>query len=72
MGSIPELGTVPGEEHANPLQHSGLENSLDRGALWATVPMVAKSQTRLKQFSIHAHNLIQGAPLNWALKGGYF
>ena len=72
MGSIPELGTFPGEEHANPLQHSGLENSLDRGALWATVPMVAKSQTRLKQFSIHAHNLIQGAPLNWALKGGYF
>ena len=62
VGSIPELGTFPREEHTNPLQHSGLENSMERGASWATVPMVAKSQTRLKQFSIHAHNLIQEPP----------
>ena len=29
------------------LQYVGLENSVDRGARWATVHGVAKSQTRL-------------------------
>ena len=43
-----EKGTV------NPLQYSGLENSLDRGAWRATVHRVAKSQTQLKQLSSHA------------------
>ena len=33
------------KEMANPLQYSCLENSLDRGAWWATVHGVAKSQT---------------------------
>ena len=27
----------PGEGHGNPLQYSCLENSMDRGAWWATV-----------------------------------
>ena len=27
----------------------------DRGAWWATVHEVTKSQTRLKQFSMHVH-----------------
>ena len=30
---------------------------MDRGAWWATVHRVAKSQTRLKQLSMHAHTL---------------
>ena len=30
---------------ANPLQYSFLENSMDRGAWWATVHGVAESQT---------------------------
>ena len=31
-GSIPGLGRSPGGGHGNPLQHSCLENSMDRGA----------------------------------------
>ena len=45
LGSIPGLGTSPGEENGYPLQCSCLENSMDRGALWATVHGVTKSQT---------------------------
>ena len=33
--------------HGNPLQYYCLENPMDRGAWWATVHGVAKSQTRL-------------------------
>ena len=36
-GLIPGLGRTPGVENANPLQHSSLGNSMDRGAWWATV-----------------------------------
>ena len=39
------------EEMENPLQCSGLENRMDRGAWQTTVYRVAKSQTRLKQLS---------------------
>ena len=31
-GSIPESGRSPGEGNGNPLQHSCLENPMDRGA----------------------------------------
>ena len=43
-----------GGGHGNPLQYSCLENPMDRGARWATVHRVAKSQTQLKQCSMHA------------------
>ena len=46
-GLIPWLGRSIGEGNGNPLQYSCLENSMDRGAWWATVYGVAKSQTRL-------------------------
>ena len=36
-GSIPGSRRSPGEGNGNPLQYSCLENSLDRGAWWATV-----------------------------------
>jgi len=36
-GSIPGLGRPPGEGNGYPLQYSCLENSMDRGACWATV-----------------------------------
>ena len=36
LGSIPGSGRSPGERHGNPLQYSCLENSMDRGARWAT------------------------------------
>ena len=42
-GLIPGLGRSPGEENGNPLQYSYLENSVDRGAWWATVHGVAES-----------------------------
>ena len=44
---IPKLGRSTGGGHGNPLQYSCLENPMDRGAWWATVREVAKSQTRL-------------------------
>ena len=46
-GSIPGWGRSPGEGNGNPLQYSCLENSMDRGACWAAVHGVAKSQKRL-------------------------
>ena len=36
-GSIPGLRRFPGGGHGNSLQYSCLENSMDRGAWWATV-----------------------------------
>ena len=47
LGLIPELGRSPGEGNGYPLQYSGLENPMDRGAWQSTVHGVAKSQTRL-------------------------
>ena len=41
------------EENGSPLQNSCLENPMDWGAWWATVQRVAKSQTQLKQLSMH-------------------
>ena len=52
VSSIPGSGGSPGEGNGNPLQCSCLENSMDRGAWWATVHGVAKSQTQL---SMHTH-----------------
>ena len=34
LGSIPGLGRSLGGGYGNPLQHSYLENPMDRGALW--------------------------------------
>ena len=39
------LGKSPGGGHGNSLQYSCLENPKDRGAWWATVHRVTKSQT---------------------------
>ena len=50
---IPGLGIFPGEGHGNPLQYSCLENPMDRGAEWATVHRITKSQTQLKGLSKH-------------------
>ena len=40
MGSIPGLGSAPGEESDNPLQYSCLGNPMNRRTLWATVHVV--------------------------------
>ena len=42
-GSIPVLGRCPREGHGNPLQYSCLENSMNRGAWWATVHSITES-----------------------------
>ena len=46
-GSIPGSGKSPGRGHGYPLQYPCLENHRDRGAWWATVYAVTKSQPRL-------------------------
>ena len=44
--SVPDLDPLE-YEMATPLQYSCLENSMDRGAWWATVHGAANSQTQL-------------------------
>ena len=43
--------TASGEGNDTPLQYSCLENLMDRGAWWAAVHGVAKSRTRLSDFT---------------------
>ena len=47
---IPGSGRSPGEGNDNLLQHSCLENFMDRGAWWPIIHGVAKSQTWLSNF----------------------
>ena len=51
LGSIPGSGRSPGEGNGNPHQYSCLENSVDGGAWEATVHGVAKSRTRLSDWT---------------------
>ena len=53
--SIPGWGRYSGGGHGNPLQHSCLENPMDRGAWLAVIHRLAKSQTGVKWLSTHAH-----------------
>ena len=43
-GLIPGSGESPGGGNGSPLQCSCLQNSIDRGAWWATVYAVTKSR----------------------------
>ena len=52
LGSIPGWGRSPREGNGNPLQYYCLENPMGGGTWWATVHGVAKSQTRLSNFSL--------------------
>ena len=54
LGSIPGLARSPGGGHVNPLQYAWLEKSIDRGAWWATVNGVTKSQTQLSDWANHS------------------
>ena len=60
VGSVPGSGRSPGEGNGNPLQITCLENPMDRGVWQATVHRITKSQTRLKQLSMHAHIGLRG------------
>ena len=44
---------ISGGGHGNPLKYSCLENPMERGAWWAIIHVVAKSQTWLKWVSTH-------------------
>ena len=55
VGLILGSGRYPGGGNGNPVQSSCLENSMDRGAWWATFHGVTKSQIRLSKWA-HTHN----------------
>ena len=59
LPTIQSLGweDPPGEGNGNPLQYFCLGNPIDRGTWWATVHGVAKSQTRLSNFSFHFQSI---------------
>ena len=56
LGSIPGSGGSPGEGNGYPCQYSCLENSMDRGAWWATQSMVLQRDTT-EQLSL-AHQIV--------------
>ena len=64
VSSIPGLGRYPGEGNDNPFQYPCLEDSMDEGAWQATVHGVAKSLTRLRDFTFRTREgsaLVQAA-----------
>ena len=61
QGLIPGLGKSPGEGNVNPLQHSCLENPMDRGAWWAVVHGVTKCWTGLN----NQHARVQEGYFQW-------
>ena len=53
LGLIPGLRRSPGEGSGYPLQYSGLENSMDRGAWWATYsPWGCKESDRTERLTL--------------------
>ena len=56
-GLIPGSGRSSGEGSGTPLQYSCLENPMDRGAWWAAVLGVTKSQTRLSDFDFTSNHI---------------
>ena len=70
-GSIPGPGRSPGGGNGNPLQSSWQYNLMDRRSWLATVHEFAKSQTRLKQLSMHAYGMLWGRPLRHPFTGGH-
>ena len=52
---IEPIRKQPGEGNGTPLQYSCLENPMDGGTWWAAVHGVAKSQTRLSNFTFTFH-----------------
>ena len=73
-GSIPGWGRYPGGGDGNPLHYSCLKNPMNRGAWWATVHRITKSQTQLKCLSISRLFLCSMRRPVWLQnkRGGYF
>ena len=55
LGDLVASRASNGEGSGTPLQYSCLENPMDRGAWWAVVHGVAKSWTRLSNFTFTFH-----------------
>ena len=53
-GLIPGLGRSPEEENGNPFQYSCLGNTMDRGALGATVQRVKKESDTTEQLTMNS------------------
>ena len=53
-GLMPGSERSQGEGHGDPLQHSRLENSMDRGAWRVTIHRVNKTWTLMKRMSTYA------------------
>ena len=62
-GLIPDLGRIPREGNGNPLQYSCFENSMDRGAWWATVHGVRKESDMTERLSMRVGYLTLGSLL---------
>ena len=67
---------IEGEGNGNPLQYSRLENPMNGGAWWAAVHGVARSWTRLSDFTFtfHFHALEKEMPTHssvfaWRIRG---
>ena len=60
LGSIPMLARSSGEGYSNPLHYSCLENSMDRGAWWATElqSMESHGVEHSRATNIHTHIIV--------------
>ena len=74
LGLIPQWGRYPGEGNGNPLQYSCLENSMDRGARWATVHGGLKESDKTERLHFYflsgSYDLSQGAGMGEGVKKG--
>ena len=65
-GSIPGLGRSPGIGNDNPLQYSCLGNPVEKGAWWATVHGVTKSQSWLSDWTpAMCHDMPGVVTISW-------
>ena len=65
QGSIPGLGRSPEEGNGNPLQHSCLENPMDRGACRATVHGVERVRCDWATFTLWYRILLFSVEQSW-------
>ena len=66
----PWVGKIPWRRARQPLLYSCLKNPMDKGAWWAIVHRITKSQTRLKQLSMQVVLVCSSRkPLPWWLGG---
>ena len=56
-GSVPGLGSSPGEGHGSPLQYSCLENPMDRGAWWPSSTRLQRLDVTEATWHTHASSL---------------